>query len=153
MRAYASSPKPHYGASMKDYHSPSRTPVQAPSPKPHHGASLKDFESPAGTPVPLPGTPVPVPVPSTPDPHQSTKEISPLTRTETPPYPTHPHEMDIQNKPLPSPPASIEPVGSQEEAKEHHETFSTNGDWKEEVCKLIKLNVVALVAFNLCFYR
>ena len=128
MRAYASSPKPHYGASMKDYNSPSRTPVQAPSPKPHHGASLKDFESPSGTPVPIA-------VPSSPDPLQPTKEVSPVTRTETPPYPTLPNEIDIQHKPLPSPPASIAPEDAQEEAKENLEVHSTNGDWKEEVCK------------------
>ena len=142
MRAYASSPKPHYGASMKDYHSPSRTsPVQAPSPKPHHGASLKDFESPASTPVQAPS----------PRPNPCIKDVSPVTRTETPPYPTLAHDIDTLNKPLPSPPASIEAEEPQGETRQPENGDNMNhGDWKEEVCKK---SCVVLVALTLCFCR
>ena len=85
-RTFAASPKPHHGASLKDFHSPSRTvtPVQAPpSPKPHYGASIKDYSP---------------------------------TRTETPPYPTLLSEVDQQQqKPLPSPPISIQTQNYQQQ--------------------------------------
>ena len=108
-RTFAASPKPHHGASLKDFHSPSRTvtPVQAPSPKPHYGASIKDY-SPA--------------------------------RTETPPYPNIPNEIDQhdQKQTLPSPPLidspSDRPCSPQTELPlPLPPEPEPEGGWKEEV--------------------
>ena len=55
-----------------------------------------------------------------------------LERTETPPYPTLATDIDLQNKPLPSPPTSIESQEVEDSKVEVADNVE-DGDWKEEV--------------------
>ena len=114
------SPKPHHGASLKDFHSPSTTPVQAPpSPKPQVGqASIKDY-SPTRTETP----PYPTALNEVDD--QQSQQQKPLP---SPPISIQSPNYHQQQVDLPTPPPPLPPT----------EPDQAEG-WKEEVRFILHL--------------